>query len=231
MLVLRLLCVVLFIVSVRCFRFTCLPKFQKQRMNPLLALDNFVSERLTSIVRNFDALTERLADPDVANDRKQMLELSRERSSMEQTVISFQSWQKLETEKEDLATMEQTNSEQDIRDMIRGEMKDICTKQEHLESEIMLLLLPRDPNDDRNVMLEIRAATGGDEAGIWAGELVNIYRKYADSQGWKVTTLSESQADMGGIKTCILQVTGDYVYSKMKYEVLRFYCTTNPLVL
>lgn len=199
-------------------------------MNPLLALDNFVSERLTSIVRNFDALTERLADPDVANDRKQMLELSRERSSMEQTVISFQSWQKLETEKEDLATMEQTNSEQDIRDMIRGEMKDICTKQEHLESEIMLLLLPRDPNDDRNVMLEIRAATGGDEAGIWAGELVNIYRKYADSQGWKVNTLSESQADMGGIKTCILQVTGDYVYSKMKYEVLRIYCTINPLV-
>ncbi len=196
-------------------------------MKPLLALDVFVSDRLTSIVRNFDALTERLADPDVANDRKHMLELSRERSSLEQTVLSFQTWQKLEAEKVDLLTMEQTNAEQDIRDMIRGEVKDINSKQELLESELMLLLLPRDPNDDRNVMLEIRAATGGDEAGIWAGELVNIYRKYADSQHWKVTTVSESQADMGGIKTCILQITGDYVYSKMKYEVLDFHCSIN----
>eukprot|EP01032_Pedospumella_encystans_P035496 gene35496-40152_t len=187
-------------------------------MKPLLALDTFVCERLTSIVRNFDALTERLADPDVANDRKQMLELSRERSSLEQTVLSFQTWQKFEAEKEDLVTMEQTNSEQDISDMIRGEVKDISSKQELLENELMVLLLPRDPNDDRNVMLEIRAATGGDEAGIWAGELVNIYRKYADSQGWKVTTVSESPADMGGIKTCILQITGDYVYSKTNYE-------------
>jgi len=192
-----------------------------------LALDVFVSERLTSIVRNFDALTERLADPDVANDRKHMLGLSRERSSIEQTVLSFQTWQKLEAEKVDWLTMEQTNTEQDIRDMIRAEVKDISSKQELLESELMLLLLPRDPNDDRNVMLEIRAATGGDEAGIWAGELVNIYKKYADSQHWKVATVSESQADMGGIKTCILQITGDYVYSKMKYEVLVFITVIN----
>ena len=98
-------------------------------------------------------------------------------------------------------------------------MRDIHAQQEALEKEIMVLLLPRDPNDDRNIMLEIRSGAGGDEAGIWAGDLVNIYKKYAESQGWKGSTVTESLVDMGGYKACILQVTGDYVYSKMKYEV------------
>lgn len=188
-----------------------------------MALDNFVSEKLTSITRNFDALTERMADPDVATDRKQLLGIARERSSIEPTVLSYQAWQKLELEREGLVSMEQANPEQEIREMIREELRDIHTQQDTLEKEIMVLLLPRDPNDDRNVMLEIRSGTGGDEAGIWAGDLVNIYKKYADSQGWKVSTVSESLADMGGYKTCILQVTGDYVYSKMKYEVCYVY--------
>lgn len=109
--------------------------------------------------------------------------------------------------------------EQDLRDLIRSDLRDISTKQKVLEDKIIVLLLPRDPNDDRNVMLEIRAGTGGDEASIFAGDLVSIYRKYCESEGWKVSQISETEGEMGGYKTCVLQVTGNYVYSKLKYEV------------
>jgi len=81
-----------------------------------------------------------------------------------------------------------------------------------------LMLLPRDPNDDRNVMLEVRAGTGGDEASIWAGDLVTLYKKYAETESWKIATLTEAEGEFGGYKTCIMQITGDFVYSKLKYE-------------
>lgn len=192
-----------------------------------MSLDSYVAEKLNNIVRNFDALTERLADPDVANDRKQLLSLSRERSSLEDTVTSYASWKALETERLELYKMEQSpSSEVDLKELARDELRSIAIKQDALEKSIMVLLLPRDPNDDRNVMLEIRSGTGGDEAGIFAGDLVNIYRKYCEAQGWKVVLVSESAADIGGYKTCILQVTGNYVYSKLKYEV-----GPNPVVV
>ena len=80
------------------------------------------------------------------------------------------------------------------------------------------MLLPKDPNDDRNVMLEVRAGTGGDEASIFAGDLVNIYKKYAETIGWKVSTVEETRGTDGGYKTCVMQITGSFVYSKLKYE-------------
>jgi len=107
----------------------------------------------------------------------------------------------------------------DLRDLIRADLKEILSQQQQLEEKIVILLLPRDPNDDRNIMLEIRAGTGGDEASIFAGDLVNIYKKYCDSEGWKVIPVSDTLGEMGGYKTCVIQVTGNYVYSKMKYEV------------
>ena len=217
--IMRVKWIIVFVTCAHGFLSTRLSTNRLLREKPRMSLDNFVCEKLSSITRNFDALTERMADPDVATDRKQLLGLARERSSIEPTVLSYQSWQMLEQERAELVAMEQATPEQDMREMVREELRDILGKQHTLEKEIMVLLLPRDPNDDRNVMLEIRSGAGGDEAGIWAGDLVNIYKKYAESQGWKVSTVSESVADMGGYKTCVLQVTGDYVYSKMKYEV------------
>jgi len=114
--------------------------------------------------------------------------------------------------------MEQGESDPDIKEMVRLEQKDIIVKQEQLEKDITLMLLPRDPNDDRNVMLEVRAGTGGDEASIFAGDLVGAYKKYAENNGWKVSPVSETEGEFGGYKTCIIQITGDFVYSKLKYE-------------
>lgn len=185
-----------------------------------MALDEFLLQKLESIKRTFNALTERLADPDVGNDRKQMLTISRERASIEKTVESYDTWVSLESERVGLVEMEQAAAigEIDLKEMCRMEQKDIEGKQTELEKQITLMLLPRDPNDDRNVMLEIRAGTGGDEASIFAGELEAIYRKYAEAAGWKVAPVSKTDGEMGGVKTCVLQITGDYVYSKLKYE-------------
>ncbi len=176
-------------------------------------------KKLEGIKRTFDGLTERLADPDMANDRKAMLTCSRERAGMEPTVEAYIEWSEWNKEKEDLVELDQDDdTDAEMREMCRAELKELEEKLEGREEDIKVLLLPRDPNDDRNVMLEVRAGTGGDEAGIFAGELVSIYKKYADGEGWRVSTMEEQDADMGGVKTCILQITGDFVYSKLKYE-------------
>ncbi len=123
-----------------------------------MALDSFIINKLESIKRTFNALTERLADPDVARDRKHLLMLSRERSSLEKTVETFQTWQSLDQERQSLVTMDQSgDTPDDFKEMIREELREIEAKQNNLEKEISLLLLPRDPNDHRNVILEVRA--------------------------------------------------------------------------
>ena len=184
-----------------------------------MVLDSFLRQKLESIKRTFDALTERLADPDVANDRKQMLTLSRERASIEDTVEAFETWKLYELERLNLIEMEQAgDSDLELKEMVRAEQKELLQKQEDLEKKITVMLLPRDPNDDRNVMLEVRAGTGGDEASIFAGDLINVYKKYAETQGWKVSPVADTEGEMGGYKTCVLQITGEFVYSKLKYE-------------
>lgn len=105
-----------------------------------------------------------------------------------------------------------------MREMARSEMKEIETRMAELESIIQVLLLPKDPNDDRNIMIEVRAGTGGSEANIFAGDLVDVYRKFMSSQGWKVKIIDESRGDDGGFKSCTMDVKGDSVYSKMKWE-------------
>lgn len=106
----------------------------------------------------------------------------------------------------------------DLREMASLEVTELQSSLEELEKQLMLHLLPKDPNDDKNIMLEIRAGTGGDEAGIWAGDLLRMYSKYAETQNWSVKLLSESVAELGGFKEAILEVQGERVYSKLKYE-------------
>ncbi|MEO0809013.1 MAG: PCRF domain-containing protein, partial [Cyanobacteria bacterium J06643_4] len=109
-------------------------------------------------------------------------------------------------------------SDPELKEMAGMEVTELEEKIEALEKRLKILLLPRDPNDEKNIMLEIRAGTGGDEAGIWAGDLLRLYSRYAEGQGWKASLLSESRADMGGVKEAILEVQGDQVYSKLKFE-------------
>ncbi len=179
----------------------------------------YLIEKLNSVEQTFQELTRRLADPDVAQDPDEFQRIAKSRSSLEETVVAYDEWKQA---KEELAgakeIYKESISDPELREMAALEVADLDQRLAELETRLKVLLLPRDPNDDKNIMLEIRAGTGGDEASIWAGDLVRLYSRYAESQGWRVKLLSESAADMGGFKEAILEIAGDRVYSKLKFE-------------
>ena len=206
-------------------------KFFKNRLNSgynktLKSIDTqckmaetYLLDKLQSVEQTFEELTRLLADPDVATNPDEFQKVARTRSSLEETVNTYDIWKKT---KEDLADsrliLKEANSDPEMREMASLEVEELEEKLAQLEHQLTILLLPRDPNDDKNIMLEIRAGTGGDEASIWAGDLVRMYSRYAETVGWKVSLLSESLAEMGGFKEAILEIKGDQVYSKLKFE-------------
>ena len=181
--------------------------------------ETYLLDKLQSVEQTFEELTRLLADPDVATNPDEFQKVARTRSSLEETVNTYDIWKKT---KEDLADarliLKEANSDPEMREMASLEVEELEEKLAQLEHQLTILLLPRDPNDDKNIMLEIRAGTGGDEASIWAGDLVRMYSRYAETVGWKVSLLSESLAEMGGFKEAILEIKGEQVYSKLKFE-------------
>jgi peptide chain release factor 1 len=181
--------------------------------------ESYLLEKLKSVEQTFHELTRRLADPDVATDPDEFQRVAKARSSLEETVTAFEDWK---TTQEELAgtkqILKEAGGDPEMREMASLELEELEEKTAQLETRLKILLLPRDPNDDKNIMLEIRAGTGGDEASIWAGDLVRMYSRYAESQSWRVKLVSESLADMGGFKEAILEIQGDRVYSKLKFE-------------
>ncbi len=181
--------------------------------------EQYLLEKLQSVEQTFHELTRRLADPDIASNPDEYQEVAKARSGLEEVVNTYEIWKTTQEEltgAREIAKESQSDSE--MHEMAALEVKELEQKTEELESRLKVLLLPRDPNDDKNIMLEIRAGTGGDEASIWAGDLVRMYSRYADTQGWKVKLLSESLAEMGGFKEAVLEIKGDSVYSKLKFE-------------
>ena len=181
--------------------------------------ESYLLNKLQSVEQTYTELTRRLADPDVTSNPGELHRLAKSRASLEETVNTYEIWQKSQ---EDLIGAKQifkeSASDPELREMAALEVAALEAKIATLEDQLTILLLPRDPLDEKNIMLEIRAGTGGDEASIWAGDLVRLYSKYAETQKWKVSLLSESPADMGGFKEAILEIKGDNVYSKLKFE-------------
>jgi peptide chain release factor 1 len=181
--------------------------------------ESYLLEKLKSVEQTFNELTRRLADPDIASDPGEYQKVAKARSGLEETVTTFEEWKQTQQELEDAKQiLKDAAGDPEFREMAALEVQELTEKLDHLEHRLKILLLPRDPNDDKNIMLEIRAGTGGDEASIWAGDLVRMYSRYADGQRWRVKLVSESPADMGGFKEAILEIQGDQVYSKLKYE-------------
>jgi peptide chain release factor 1 len=182
-------------------------------------IESYLLDKLKSVEQTFGELTHRLADPDVATDPNEFQRLARSRSSLEETVTMFERWKSAQ---EELAgakqVLKEAGSDPEMREMAAMEVGELEASMTDLENYLRVLLLPQDPNDDKNIMLEVRAGTGGDEASIWAGDLVRMYSRYAESQNWKVKLVSESIADMGGFKEAILEICGERVYSKLKFE-------------
>mmetsp|Transcript_26702 Transcript_26702/g.37634 ORF Transcript_26702/g.37634 Transcript_26702/m.37634 type:complete len:416 (-) Transcript_26702:65-1312(-) len=185
----------------------------------LMALDEQMEARLDGIRRSYQALTERLADPDVINDSNLLRKVMSDRSQSEEVVETYDEYCRLKEELEGATELfQEAGDDADMREMARSEMKEIEPQMDELEGKIKILLLPKDPNDDRNVMLEVRAGTGGSEANIFAGDLIDVYRKYISSNGWQATMIDSSPGDDGGYKSVTLDVKGDMVYSKLKWE-------------
>ncbi|PSB14410.1 peptide chain release factor 1 [filamentous cyanobacterium CCP2] len=181
--------------------------------------ETYLLEKLKSVEQTFDELTRRLADPDIATNPTEFQRVAKARSALEDTVTTYDDWKKSQEDLEGAKQiLKEAGGDVEMREMASLEVAELESKIEMLEARLKVLLLPRDPNDEKNIMLEIRAGTGGDEASIWAGDLVRMYSRYAEGQGWRVKLLSESLADMGGFKEAILEIQGDQVYSKLKFE-------------
>ncbi|MEB3247829.1 MAG: peptide chain release factor 1 [Merismopediaceae bacterium] len=181
--------------------------------------ETYLLDKLQSVEQTYQELTRLLADPDIATNPDELQRVAKARASLEDTVNTYETWKLTQDSLGDAKQiLKESANDPEMREMASLEVEELETQIQDLEHQLTILLLPRDPNDDKNIMLEVRAGTGGDEASIWAGDLVRMYSRYAETQGWKVSLLSESLADMGGFKEAILEIKGDRVYSKLKYE-------------
>jgi peptide chain release factor 1 len=174
-------------------------------------------ERLVEIERRYQELERLVADPALTADRREYARLARERAQLEGTVEAYRRRQRLERDvAEHRALLHDPDEE--IRDMARGELPALEDELAALDERLRVLLLPRDPNDDRNAVLEIRAGTGGDEAGLFAADLFRMYSRYAERRGWRVEVLSSSPTGIGGLREVVALVQGEGAFSRLKFE-------------
>ena len=162
-------------------------------------------------------LEQRLADPEVASDPRAYAKLAREHAALRPAVRAAEAYATTLSGIEDARGMLE-ESDVEMRELAQSELDTLGGRREELEAEIRLLLLPKDPNDEKNAILEIRAGTGGEEAALFALDLFRMYGRYAERRGWKVESLSESASDTGGLKEVIASISGDRVFSRLKYE-------------
>ncbi|KAJ8601036.1 hypothetical protein CTAYLR_007967 [Chrysophaeum taylorii] len=195
------------------------PLQRAPRSTRMYALDEFMRKQLDEIRRSFDDLTTRLADPDVIRDPRLIQKISQQRARAEETVVTYEAYEaavsELASSKE---LFEESGDDPEMRELARADVKTLEETLESLENTLQLLLLPSDPNDEKNVMLEIRSGTGGSEASIWAGDLLRAYANYAQAQGWRARIVEASPGDDGGYRSVTLEISGDSVYSKLKFE-------------
>ena len=174
-----------------------------------------IKDKLQPFINRFEEINELLISPDITSDIKKMTELSKEQSSIEPIVNKAKEYIQVI---EDIEENKMLLDDPELGDLAKEELKELETVKPELEEEIKFLMLPKDPNDDKNIYLELRAGTGGDEAAIFVGDLYRAYLRYADNNGWKVEIMNSSESESGGYKEIVILVKGDHVYSKLKFE-------------
>lgn len=176
-------------------------------------------DQLESIVGRYEELGELLSDPEVVSDTKRFMELSREEADLRDKVATYNEYKKvLETISDSEEMLGEGDLDDDMKEMLKEELSSAKSQKELLEEEIKILLLPKDPNDGKNIILEIRGAAGGDEAALFAGDLLNMYQHFSESQGWKFEIMEANITGIGGYKEVSALISGPSVYSKLKYE-------------
>jgi len=175
-------------------------------------------ERLKGVEQRFQGIVQQMGDPAVIGDQPRFQRLAKSHADLEPVVERYRRYRKLLVAAEEAKAMLQGGAEADIRELVEAELQDLAVEREKMEEELMLLLLPRDPADEKDIILEVRAGTGGDEAALFAAELVRMYSRYAESQSWKVEVLSSHLTGVGGVKEAILGIEGRGAYSRLKFE-------------
>ena len=174
-------------------------------------------KRLENFANRYEEITLELSKPEICTDIKKLTALSKEQRSIEKIVEVYHAYKKALDSIDDLKEMRK-DSDPEIAEMAEMELEETKIKIEKLEQEIKILLIPKDPNDEKNVIVEIRGAAGGDEANIFAGDLFRMYSRYAESKGWKIEILDAMPSEMGGYSQIEFKVVGELVYSFLKYE-------------
>ncbi len=183
-----------------------------------MSLARFYLSKLDALEKRFQELSERLGDHSVILDRELYTKIAKEHAELEEVVKIYQDYKKALLQLEENKKLLETEEEPELRELIREEIKVLENKIEYLEKELPLLLLPKDPNDEKNVILEIRAGAGGEEAALFAAELLRMYQRYAERKGWKFDLLDLNETGLGGIKEAIAKIEGKGAYSRLKYE-------------
>ncbi|QJC53838.1 peptide chain release factor 1 [Paenibacillus albicereus] len=175
-------------------------------------------DRLQALADRYDKLSELLCDPDVASDPKRLRDLSKEQSDLQGAYDAYAEYKQVHAQYEDAKAMQAEKLDDEMREMVKMELEELGERLEELAEEVRVLLLPKDPNDDKNVIVEIRGAAGGDEAALFASDLYRMYTRFSESQGWRVELMDASESDLGGFKEVIFKVSGKGAYSKLKFE-------------
>lgn len=174
--------------------------------------------KLEEVESRYEQVNLQLQKPDIASNQKQYREYMKELSDLEKIVSVFREYKKQKADLDSNKELLGIEQDPEIREMAKEEIRELEKSTVELEERLKILILPKDPNDDKNIILEIRAGAGGDEASLFAEELFTAYVKYAGDQGWKVELISDSPGNVGGFKEVIASISGDAVYSKLKYE-------------
>ncbi|CAN6468761.1 unnamed protein product [Victoria cruziana] len=179
----------------------------------------YLITKLDSAERTWKELSVKLADPDVVANPVEYQKLAQSMAELDEVVATYRQFKDCEKQLEETkALAKEDGGDPEMMEMIASEIEALSNQIAEIEEKLKVLLLPSDPLDARNILLEVRAGTGGDEAGIWAGDLVRMYQKYSERNSWKYAPVSTSEAEKGGYKTYVMEIKGNRVYSKLKYE-------------
>ncbi|MFD1464673.1 peptide chain release factor 1 [Lapidilactobacillus mulanensis] len=174
--------------------------------------------QLDGLIDRYDELTEMMADPEVIGNTKRYLEVSKEAASMAEIVNKYKHYREVSQGIKDNDQIIRQSDDKELTDLAKEDMADLTAERDQLEEDIKVLMLPTDPNDDKNIIMEIRGAAGGDEASLFASDLLDMYHHYAERQNWQFEIVDENRTEVGGFKEVAVMITGDNVYSKLKYE-------------
>lgn len=176
-------------------------------------------DKIQQVVARYEEIDRQMTDPVVLANHVKLTELAQERTDLQPLVETYRDYDRVKREIKDAKEMIAMEDDDELAQLAQEELKSLTHQQEDLEEQLRKLLIPKDPRDDKNVFLEIRAGTGGDEAGIFAGDLLRMYTRYADNQGWKTSILDENSTGVGGYKEVTLSIKGTGAYSRLKYEM------------